>query len=131
MVGYASVMRGAGARYPIWGISARRALWSLNSVGIVMVIVGVDCCACVGIRNNQWSKGVLVAVYVGVRGSPRCCSCVSAMKSARGLWKEWCWGNGVACRSPPSRTGVCLCSVVRRVCSHCRVSRYVWLSDLV
>ena len=26
--------------------------------------------------------------------------------------------------------GVCLCSDVRRVCSHWRVSRYVWESDL-
>ncbi len=36
----------------------------------------------------------------------------------------------VACRSPPSRTGVCLCSDVRRDCSHWRVSLYVWLSGL-
>ena len=66
MVGYVSDMGGSGARSPIWGISARRALWSLNSVGIAVVIVDSGCCVYVGIRSNQWSRGVLVGEYVGV-----------------------------------------------------------------
>jgi hypothetical protein len=131
VVGYVSAMVGSGARSLIWGISARKALWSLNSVGIAVVIVGGGCYASVGMRINQWSRFVLVGVYVGVRGSPNRLSCVSVMKSARGLCKDSCCGDGVACKSPPSRTGVCVCSVVRRVCSHCRVSWYVWASILV
>jgi hypothetical protein len=120
--GYVSAMGGSGARSPICGISARRALWSLNSVGIAVVIAGVGCCASFDSRSNQWFRGVLVGVNVGARGSPRCWSCVSVMKSAKGLWKEWCWGDKVAYRSPPNMTGVYLCSDVRRVCSHWRVS---------
>ncbi len=85
VVGYVSAGGGLGARTPIWGISAMRALWSLNSVGIAVLIVGGGCCASFGNRSNQWSKGVLVGVYVGVRGSPRCWSCDFVMKSARGL----------------------------------------------
>ena len=45
VVGYVSAMGGSGERSPVWGISARRALWSLNSVGIAVVIVCVECCA--------------------------------------------------------------------------------------
>ena len=85
MVGYVSSMGGSGARSPIWGISAQRALWSLNSVGIEVVLVGGGCCASVGMRINHWSKDVLVGVYVGVGGSPKCLSRVSVMRSARGL----------------------------------------------
>ncbi len=66
VVGYVSAMGGSGDSSPIWGISARRALWSLNSVGIVVVIVGGGCCVSVGIRISQWSRGVLVGVYVDV-----------------------------------------------------------------
>ena len=84
MVGYVSLGGGSGARSPICGISARRAWWSLNSVGIVVVIAGEVCSASVGSRRSQWSRGVLVGVYVGVRGSPRCWSRVFATKSARG-----------------------------------------------
>ena len=109
MVGYVFTMGGLGARSPIWGISARRALWSLNFVGIAVVMVGGGCCASVGMHINQWSRAVLVGVYVGVRGSPKCSSRVSVMRSARGLEQESCCGEGVACRSPPSRTGVCVC----------------------
>ena len=72
VVGYVSVMGGLGVRSPIWGISARRALWSLNSVGIAVVVVSGGRCASVGMRTNQWSKGVLVGLYVGVRRSPKC-----------------------------------------------------------
>ena len=66
MVGYVSVMGESGASSPIRGISTRRALWSLNSVGIAVVIVGGGCRVFVGIRSNQWSRGVLFGVYVGV-----------------------------------------------------------------
>ena len=85
MVGYVSLEGGSGARSPICGISARRAWWSLNSVGIVVVRAGGVWDASVGSRSSQWSRGVLVGVYVGVIGSPRCWSCEFVMKSARGL----------------------------------------------
>ncbi len=85
MVGYVSTMGGAGVRCPIWGISTRRALWSLNSVGIAVVVVGGVFCAFVGMRINQWSRGVLFGVYVGVQEYPRCLSWVDVMRSARGL----------------------------------------------
>ncbi len=85
VVGYVSVEGGSGARSPIWGIPAKRAWWSLNSVGIAVVIAGGVCSASVGIRSSQWSRGVSGRVYVGVRGSPRCWSWVSVIKSARGL----------------------------------------------
>jgi hypothetical protein len=85
VVEYVSTLGGSGARSPIWGISARRALWSQNSVGIAVLIVGGGCCATVGMRISQWSRGVLVGVYVGVRGSPKCLIRVSVMRSARGL----------------------------------------------
>jgi hypothetical protein len=89
-------MGGSGASSPIWGISASRALWSLYSVGIAVVIVGGGCCVSVGVRSNQWSRGVLVGEYVGVWGSPRWWSCVCVTKSAKVLWKElWC-GDEVA-----------------------------------
>ena len=77
-------MGGLGARSPTWGLSARRALWSLNSVGVA-VIVGGGCCAYVVMRINQWSRCVLVGVYVGVKGSPKCLIWVSLRRSARGL----------------------------------------------
>ena len=85
MVGYVSVEGGSGARSPIWGISAKRAWVSLKSVGIAVVTAGDGCRASAGSRRSQWSRGVLVGVYVGVRGSPRCWSCELVMKSARGL----------------------------------------------
>ena len=53
-------------------------------MGIVEVTVGVVWCISFGSLINQWSRGVLVGVYVVVRGSPRCWSCVFVMKSARG-----------------------------------------------
>ena len=85
MVGYVSHTRGAGVRCPIWGISAKRALWLLNFVGVVVVVVGGVCCAFVCMRINQWSRGVCFGIYVGVHGSPRCLSQVAVMRSARGL----------------------------------------------
>ncbi len=39
VVGYVSVEGGLGAGSPIWGISAKRAWWSLNSVGLAVVIL--------------------------------------------------------------------------------------------
>ncbi len=71
-------------------MSARRAQWSLNSVGIAVVVAGDGCRASAGSRSSQWSSGELVGVYVGVRGSPRRWSWVSVIKSARGLYKDWC-----------------------------------------
>ncbi len=62
---------GTSVRSPICGISARRALWSLNSVDIAVMVVGGGCCASVGIRINQWSRGVLFGVHVCVQGSPK------------------------------------------------------------
>ena len=101
---------------PIWGISAGRALWSLSSVRIVVVVVcgwGVS----FGMRSSQWSIGELVGVYVGVSGSPTGVSIVSVRKPARDSWKEvWCC-EGVAWRSPPRRAGVFGCSVVNTVWS--------------
>jgi hypothetical protein len=85
VVGYVSVMGIWGARSPIWGISAGRALWSLNSVGIAVVVVCDGYCASVGMRTNLWSRSVLFGVYVGVSGSPKCLSYVSVIRSARGL----------------------------------------------
>ena len=64
VVGYAFTMGRTGVRSPIRGISARRALWSLNSVGITVVVVGGGCCDFVGMRVNRWSRGVLFGVYV-------------------------------------------------------------------
>ena len=52
VVGYVSTMGVSGVRSPIWGISAMRALWSLNSVGIAVVVVSGCCCASVGMRIN-------------------------------------------------------------------------------
>ncbi len=96
LVGYASATGGSGASSPIWGISASRALWSLYSVGIAVVIIGDGCYVSVGVRSSQWSMCVLVGEYVGVWGSPRCRSCVCVTKSAKVLWKEsWC-GDEVA-----------------------------------
>ena len=85
VVGYVFVVGGTGAGSPIWGMSARRALWSLNSVGIAVVMADDICPASAGSRSSQWSSGVLFGVYVGVRGSPRCWSWVFVIKSARGL----------------------------------------------
>ena len=65
VVGYVSILGGSGASSPIWEISARRTLWSLNSVDIAVVIVCGGCYVSVGMRSNQWSRGVLVG------GSPR------------------------------------------------------------
>jgi len=85
VVGYVSTVGVWGMGSPIWGISARRALWSLCSVCIAVVVVGGDWRASVGMRINEWSRSVLVGVYVGVSGSPKCVSYVSVMRSARGL----------------------------------------------
>ena len=38
-----------------------------------------------GMRIGQWSRGVLVRVYVGVSGSPKWVRCVFVRRSARGL----------------------------------------------
>ena len=62
-MGYVPTMGKTGARSPMRGISARRALWSLNSVGNAVLIVGDGCCASVGMRINQWSRGVLVGYF--------------------------------------------------------------------
>ena len=80
---------------PIWGMSAKRALWSLYSVRSVVVAV-CDWGVSFGMRSSQWSIGELVGVYVGVSGSPTGVSFVSVRRSARDLWKEaWC-DEGVA-----------------------------------
>ena len=75
----------AGVRCPNWGISAKRALWSLNSVGIAVAVVDGVYCAFVDMRISQWSRGAFFGIYVGVQGSPRCFSRVTVMISARGL----------------------------------------------
>jgi len=62
---------GMGIRNPIWGISARRALWSLYYVRNLEVVVSVWR-ASLGMINNLWSYGELVRVQVGVSGSPKC-----------------------------------------------------------
>ena len=85
MVGYVSAIGVCGVRSQIWGISAKRALWSLNSVCIAVVVVGGGCCTADDMHISQWSRGVLFGVYVGVHGSPKCLSCVFVMRSARGL----------------------------------------------
>ena len=85
MVGYVSTMGVWGMRSPVWGISARRALWSLYSVCIAVMVVVSGWHTSVGMRINQWSRGVVVGVYVGVSGSPKCVNCVSVRRSARGL----------------------------------------------
>ena len=54
-------------------------------MGIAVVIVGVVRSASAGSRSSQWSRGVLVGAYVGVRGSPRCLRLELVMKSAKGL----------------------------------------------
>ncbi len=85
VVGYVFLVGGSGAGSPNWGMSVRRAQWSLNSVGIAVVIAVDVSRASAGSLISQWSSGALVGVYVGVRGSPRCWSWVSVIKSARGL----------------------------------------------
>ena len=85
MAGCVSTMGVWGVRSPIWGISARRAMWSLNSVCIAVVGVAGGWCASDGMRINQWSRGVLFGVYVSVSESSKCLSCVSVMRAARGL----------------------------------------------
>ena len=70
---------------PIWDISARRALWSLYSLLNVVVVVDSGCRASFGMRISQWSKDVLVGMYVGVSGSPKCVRRVSVRRFARGL----------------------------------------------
>ena len=102
---------------PIWGISARRALWSLYSVRSV-VVVDFGWGISFGIRSSQWSIGELVGVYVGVSVSPMGVSIVYVKRPARDLWKEARCGEGIAWRSPPRRAGVLGCFVVSRVWSH-------------
>ena len=47
--------------YPIWGISANMALWSLYYVrNVVVVVSGWQ--ASFGMRISQWSNGELVGV---------------------------------------------------------------------
>ena len=82
---YVSIVGGTGARSPIWGISARRALWFLNSMCSAVLEVGGGCCALVGLLMNPWSRIVWFGVYVGVKGSPRCLGFVFVMRSARDL----------------------------------------------
>ncbi len=102
---------------PICGISARRALWSLYSLCIVVVVVD-DWCDSVGIRMSQWSSGELVWVRVGMSGSPTWMRSVWVRKSDKGLWYESWFGEDVACKSPPRRTGVFGLSMVRMMRSH-------------
>ncbi len=71
-----------------------------------------------GMRINQWSSGELVWGKVGVSAFPTWVSSVCVRRYARGLWYESCCGEGVACVSPPRRTGVFGCSIVRKVWSH-------------
>ena len=84
-MGYVAVMGVWSVGSPIWGISARRALLSLYLVCIAVVVVGSGWLASIGMRIGQWSKGMLVGVYVGVGGSPMCVSLVSVRRSDRGL----------------------------------------------
>ena len=60
--GVVSIIGGAGTRSPIWGIYANRALWSLKSVGIAIVMVGGGCFASGGMRISQWSSDVFLGV---------------------------------------------------------------------
>ena len=85
VVGYVYVMGMWVVGSPSLGLSARRALWSLHSVCIAVVVVDSGWRASISMRISQWSKGVLVGVYVGVGGSPTRVSCVSVRKSDRGL----------------------------------------------
>ena len=110
--------RGGGWKWgsKIWGISVRRALWSLYYVrSVVEGVCGWG--VLFGTRISQWSNGELFGVFIGVSGSPTGVSNVSARKSARDLWKEAWRGEGVAWKSPPRRAGVLGCSNVSRVWS--------------
>ncbi len=111
-----------GLRYPIWGISAHMALWSLQLVLVGAVVVGGSWDVSSRMRISQWFKGELVWMKIGMCGSPKCARDVSVIKSASGLSNELFCGEGVVCRSPPRRTGVLECSIVSRLWSHCRVS---------
>ncbi len=51
----------------------------------VVVVVGGDRGAALGIRISQWSSGELLGMKVGVSGSPMCVSSVFVRKSAKGL----------------------------------------------
>ena len=83
MVGYASTEGACGLGSPIWGISARRALWSLYSVRKVVVVVGRV--TSVGMRRTQWSSAELVGVKVGMSVSPKCVRDMYVRRSARRL----------------------------------------------
>ena len=85
VVGYVSTLEVWGVGSPIWGMSARRALWSLYSVLNVVLVVGSGWRASFGMSISQWSRGVLVGVYVGASGSSTCVRCVSVRRFARDL----------------------------------------------
>ncbi len=53
VVGYVFVVGGTGAGSPIWGMSAKRALWSLNSVSMAVVMADDICPASAGSRISQ------------------------------------------------------------------------------
>jgi hypothetical protein len=74
---------GGGTGSLIWGISARRALWSLSFVRNVVEVVGGSWGASDGKRISQWSSGELVGMQVGVCGSPTCVSSVAFKRSSR------------------------------------------------
>ena len=86
-------------------------MYSVRSAIVVVCGWGVS----FSMRISQWSNGELVGVYVGVSRSPTSIICVSARRSARDLWKEAWYGEGVALRSPHRRAGVFGCSSVSRV----------------
>ena len=70
VVGYVSTLGVWKVGSPTRAISARRALWSLYSMFNFVVMVGGGLEASFGMRISQWSKCVLVGVYVGVSGYP-------------------------------------------------------------
>ncbi len=74
-----------GVGSPTWDIAGRRALWSLYCVFSVVVMVGRGRGASFGMCISQWSKDVLVGVYVDMSGSPKCVRCAIVRRSARGL----------------------------------------------
>jgi hypothetical protein len=53
VVGYVSTEEGWEMGSPTWGISARRALWSLYYVCSVVVVVGGNLGASFGMRISQ------------------------------------------------------------------------------
>ena len=62
MVGCVSTVEVWEVGSPIWGISARRDVWSLYYVRNVVVVVGSGWQASFDMRISQWSTGELVGV---------------------------------------------------------------------